>query len=147
MSIIFYIGVGASLLSINIINNIISGTVITLSNISSLLSSSSKYAYYYNNQITELDLSFKLSILSKWLEDHKPSCENNPMSYDQQIYWGIKNVCEDIDVILGIVEEKINVHNTKWLSYYRTLDLEDEVRKLKKYSSVLDERIKLIVLL
>ena len=147
MSIIFYVGVGASLLGINVINSIISGTMITLSNISSLLSSSSKYANNYNNQISELDISFKLQTISKWLNDHKTDCENTPATYAQQIYWGIENVCEEIDIILEIVEEKIKVHNTKLLSYYRKLDLEDEIKKLKKYNNILDERIKLIVLL
>lgn len=147
MSVIFYAGVGASLLGINVINSIISGTMVTLSNVSSLLISSSKYSYYYNDQISELDISFKLLTLSKWLEDHQNDCENTPVSYAQQIYWGIRNICEEIDIILGIVEEKINIHNTKWLSYYRTLNLEDEIKKLKKYNNILDERIKLIVLL
>lgn len=147
MSIIFYVGVGATLLGINVINSIISGTVVTLSNISSLLSSSSKYANNYNNQISELDIAFKLQTVSKWLEDHKIDCENTSSTYSQQIYWGIKNVCEEIDIILEIVEEKIKVHNTKLLSYHRKLDLEDEIKKLKKYNNVLDERIKLIVLL
>ena len=92
----------------------------------------------YLEQINEMDLTFKLETLFKWLKDNKQNCENTPSKYTEQIYWGIKDICESIEMIMHVIECKIEVHNTKWLSYYRTIDLKDEILKLKRYNKVLD---------
>jgi len=137
------------LLSINMLNGIIIGTSNTLQTIYYLLPQNSSTLNKYKIQIESLDIDFKLQIITQWInKDHNKYTNDSPETKTfNKIKDGIGESCIKISNILDEINKEIAYHNTKYFSYYRSLDLNDLINRLTHQCKIMNERIALINLI
>jgi len=91
----------------------------------------------YKNELEYLDIDFKLKYIKKWL-DKNNSDETNI------IYDGILEVVSKLNDQIENINDKIIKHNNKWFNNWRSINLDNEIEYIKKYTNILNERLKLI---
>lgn len=132
----------ASLITSDISSKIVSITINSLSNTLTLMSQSNEDITIknYHEELESLDIIFKLKLIDIWLKDKEVINDTSL----QLIYNGIKETTHQINEIVKKIEEQIHYHYTKWFHTWRTLDLNYEMKQIKKHTHILNKRIKLI---
>jgi len=128
-------------LAVNTLSGIVQGTTTTLNVIYNLLSSTKSYNNY-EKELKDLDIELKLTIFFNWL--------NNPKNLDNKsdnfvlLYNNINNICMEIQNTLDKIKQEISYHNTKYFSYWRTLNINDMIESIKKNLDLIYNRILLL---
>ena len=128
-------------LAVNTLSGIVQGTTTTLNVIYNLLSSTKSYNNY-EKELKDLDIELKLTIFLNWL--------NNPKNLDNRsdnfvlLYNNINNICMEIQNTLDKIKQEISYHNTKYFSYWRTLNINDMIESIKKNLDLIYNRILLL---
>ena len=128
-------------LAVNTLSGIVQGTTTTLNVIYNLLSSTKSYNNY-EKELKDLDIELKLTIFFNWL--------NNPKNLDNKsdnfvlLYNNINNICMEIQNTLDKIKQEISYHNTKYFSYWRTLNISDMIESIKKNLDLIYNRILLL---
>ena len=124
--------------------SILSFSLSSLNNIYKLLASNSNTIINtYKSDISIMDIDLKLKLIDNWLM----KIDINLVKKDPNMnlmYSKINETCINISAIIKIINEKIIYHNTKWFNYWRNLDLEDDIKSLKKEIEILNSRLVLI---
>lgn len=94
-----------------------------------------------NEFLIKSDLLVKLEIIDLLLIDIKNK-DLKPVQI--RCLNKISDLVENIKNLLNNTKIKINIHSEKYFSYYRGLDLNEELNKLKDYTLLLDTRIDLL---
>lgn len=86
--------------------------------------------------LEELDLYAKISVINAILEDVKYDSKsvNKALSY-------LHHTLEQLDSLLGSINEEINYHKSKWFSSYRTINIDSLIHKLISLNKILDARL------
>lgn len=135
----------ATLISTDLTSKALGLTINTLSSTLSYLSHPNNdiTIQNYKNELERQDIEFKLKLIDHWLkmitEDQLK--ENNNLNL---IYKAILDSCHQIDHWINQINEKIKYHQTKWFYTWRTLDLENDIKAIKKNTKILNERLRLI---
>jgi len=135
----------AGLLTINMLNGIILGTTSTLNTIIYMLPSKNSDLNQYKARIEKLDIEFKLDIIKNWLS--KEQTDTNKENMFNKLKDGIGDMCIKISDTLDDINKKISYHNTRWLSGWRKLYLDDIMKTLEEQCNILNERLNLIKLI
>jgi hypothetical protein len=125
------------LLTINMLNGIITGTTNTLKTIYNLLPSTDPNLIKYKHQIELMDIEFKLKIIQNWLINNENSVNTDFNNYKNEV----GDLCIKISNSLDEINNKISYHNTKWFCSWRSLDLNSEIDILKNNTTILNNRI------
>jgi hypothetical protein len=96
----------------------------------------------YTTQLDLLDIDLKLNLAKNWLEKIKSTEIMSPLT--DIMYKNIVESSDNISQIIQTITEKINLHNNKWFYSWRTLDLSDDIKQLKKHATILGDRLRLI---
>jgi hypothetical protein len=97
----------------------------------------------YHDDLDLLDIPFKLQLITNWLKQNnmeKIKSNNNL----EILYNGINESCNIISNTITSINNRIEEHKSKWFHNWRTLYLEDLMDTLKKNTSILNERLKLV---
>lgn len=164
--------IGGTLLTMisgNLINSLVSGTIDILYSSAAFVKHGSEANQTIKDiryQIEELDLKIKLelvqSILSKYYCNNLPNDtltndtnhDNiNPVNInpdDKSIYTkiiesGLIDIIYKIKSLLEWVDFEINKHQLKWFSNYRSISLDDKIKDLRHYTKILDGRINILL--
>ena len=122
----------------DLLGRVIGASIDGLKNIYSFVSSSSDYnVQRYKDELEIMDIELKLNLINNWLQTNKDT--SNKLIYD-----GVLDTCTKITNLIEIIEDKIKTQNIKWFYTWRTLDLDNEIKQLYKYSKILKERIPLL---
>lgn len=108
-----------------------------------------------NNIIIELDLDFKLELIQSFLDDItnilNPIDEtvthvqtNITRSLTVSLNY-LNKIITEIYTLINTVKDKIEYHKTKYFNYYRTLDITQDLNKLKQEHDILMSRFDLII--
>ena len=130
-----------SLLLVNTLSGIIQGTTTTLNMIYSILPSST-YNNNYEKELKNLDIELKLKVILNWLDNMK-NTENKSANFIL-IFDGINNTCIEMSNTLDEIKQEISYHNTKYFSYWRTLNISDKIESIKNNLRTIDNRILLL---
>ena len=95
-----------------------------------------------NKFLVKSDLLVKLEIMDLLLIDIKNK-DLKPVQI--KCLNKISDLIENIKNLLNNIKIKINMHSEKYFSYYRVLDLNEELNKLNDYTLLLDSRIDLLL--
>jgi len=97
----------------------------------------------YKDELEILDIELKLKLVEIWLKDIDLEKIKINLSMEL-IYIGISDACHQISKCIEQINLKINYHNSKWFQSWRNIYLDEEVNTLKKYTKILNDRIKLL---
>lgn len=113
---------------------------------STMLSIMKNNVYYpqLNNVLEETDLYAKMNVIQKLLENFPKELEQNDI---------IKTTLSNLhDIIISInnelqkIDNEINYHESyRYLSKWRTPHYKYNLKKLKKYKNILDERFNTLI--
>ena len=95
----------------------------------------------YQNELELLDIDIKLKIIEKWLTHTELD------STVDIIYQGISDSCRSIHYYVNEINRKIKEFQLLWFRSWRTINLDMEMKQLKKYNTILNHRIPLLLLL
>ena len=109
----------------------------------------------FNNIIKELDLDFKLELIQSFLDDITnvlgPIDEsvthiqtNITKSLTVSLNY-LNKIITEIHTLINTIKDKIEYHKTKYFNYYRTLDITQDLTKLKQDHDILMSRFDLII--
>jgi hypothetical protein len=90
--------------------------------------------------IEENDLEFKIIVIKNILTSlyDEISGEKNHFILD-----GLRDIITKIEQNITSANKKITYHKSLWFNGWRNINLDIEIMNLKKYSGILNERIKL----
>jgi lysophospholipase L1-like esterase len=94
-------------------------------------------------KIKKLDLPYKVSIIGNVLTEYKTD-EIQSIAIKQSII-GVQEILEMINNELITLKDIIDTHNSKYFSNWRYLDCYVNVKLLKKYNKILDNRYKMLI--
>jgi hypothetical protein len=139
-------GIGFSLLTTNLFSRTIDLTLDGLGNIYQYMKNNENMLIReYYDDLESFDIQFKLQFVNDWLNNNKDKVKTNPNI--EMLYNGISSNCNKISNTIETINLKIGEHKLKWFHSWRTLCLDEEIESLRKTSNILNERIKLIVLI
>lgn len=124
--------------------------VISLS-INGLTSSLSLMAYHNSNQIIMnymeelelMDIEIKMKVIDRWLKSINYNDIKTNSSLDI-VYKGLADTCHQISNLICIINNMITYHNSLWFSRWRSINLENEIKRMKILTKILSDRILLI---
>jgi hypothetical protein len=122
------------LLRKNIINIIISSSIYKLGFILNYFSKKNNNNIY-KSDLEKLDIELKLNIIKNWIHN-----KNHYKLYSESLL----NLCIKIDNNINEINNKIKYHNTKLFNNWRSLNLDYEIKEIKKLVFILDHRLILI---
>jgi hypothetical protein len=139
----FIIGSGiATLIGTNVLNNVVSGTIGVLYTSATFIKNGteiSKIIIHIRQQIEVLDIPLKLELVNSLMNtDH----ENK---INIIIENGLNELTLKIKTLLGVIDNEIIYHQTKWFSGYRSIYIDEKIYELENLMKVLDGRIKLLM--
>jgi len=116
-----------------------------------LTSSLTLMAYHNSNQTVKtymeelelMDIEIKLKIIDRWLKNINYS-DIPPNSSIDIIYKGLADICHQISNLICTINNKITRHNNLWFSRWRSIDLENEMKRMGRLTKILSDRILLI---
>jgi hypothetical protein len=122
---------------------IISNTISSMTSSIALMSynNTNNTLINYMEELEILDIELKLRIIDKWL---KNITTINPNSSLDILYRSLTEICNMIANYINIIYKKINYHKSLWFNNWRNIDLDKEMKQLKKLTKILSERIVLI---
>jgi hypothetical protein len=117
--------------------------------ISSLTSSIALMSYNKNNntllnyleELEILDIELKLRVVDRWLKNITTITPNSSLDI---LYKSMTDICNMIANYINIIYKKINYHKSLWFNNWRNIDLDREMKQLKKVTKIFSERIILI---
>ncbi len=134
----------ATVLSSELLTNVIHHSVNGLKTIYSFITTNeSTITKSYHDDLDILDISFKLQLITNWLKQNnidKIKSNNNL----EILYNGINENCNIISKTIENINNRIEEHKNKWFHTWRSLYLNDLMDTLKKQTTILNERLKLI---
>lgn len=136
-----------TLLSTEVVGKIVSVSLTGLSNIYTYMGSSSENVIInkYKNELEIMDIELKLKLVIQWLDKiNIEEVKSNPSL--ELIYNGISNSCHKISECIEKMNEQIKCHQSRWFHAWRTLYLDNELDLLKRNTTILNERLRLIQL-
>jgi hypothetical protein len=116
-----------------------------------LTSSLTMMAYHNSNQTIKtymeelelMDIEIKLKVIDKWLKSINYS-DIKPNSSLDIVYKGLADTCHQMSNLICIINSKITYHNNLWFSRWRSINLENEMKKMGRLTKILSDRILLI---
>ncbi len=130
----------------------------TSSQIYDIISKVSTYQNLNTNDILEeLDLEGDLRIVDSLMNDMEKSkskikkekdemCDSyiivGPENTSDVALYNIYSISIKIKNLLEIIHKKMEEHRNKYFSYYRKMDIYEELKQLKKYKKILSTRLK-----
>ena len=128
----------------HLLGNVINVSLSGLSNIYSLLTTNSNTIITkYKKDLETMDIDLKLKLIDNWLI----KIDINLIKKDPNMnlmYSKITDSCNSISTLIQLINQKIIYHNTKWFSYWRSLDLENDIKSLKEEIAILNNRLILV---
>jgi hypothetical protein len=116
-----------------------------------LTSSLSLMAYHNSNQTIKnymeelelMDIEIKLKVIDRWLKsiNHKDIKPNSSLDI---VYKGLADTCHQMSNLICIINNMITYHNSLWFSRWRSINLENEIKKMGRLTKILSDRILLI---
>ena len=146
---VIYSTLGAyTILNSDFLTRIIGITLNSLTNsitilAASTLSNSNTKLKEYMDELELLDIEIKLKIVDNWLKGFNIDTIEAESSIDV-IYRGVSDSCHNIYYLMNDVNKKMVNYNNMWFKSWRTIDLDFEINKLKRYTKILQGRINLI---
>jgi hypothetical protein len=95
----------------------------------------------YYNELEELDIQLKLSLVNNWIK--KVDLQEKDSNFEL-IYKSISESCQQIGVSVDLINAKIENHFSKWFHNWRSFDLDEEIKLIKKQTNILNNRLNLI---
>jgi hypothetical protein len=141
-----YTSVGiVTLISKDVVSRAIGLTVDGLTHTLTYMASPSAHATVktFKDDLEELDIELKLKLVEHWLKDIDVD-KITPGSSMEIVYKGIAESCHNLSEIVNQINKKIEYHHTKYFNSWRTLYLDDEMKKLQKQTKILNERLRLV---
>lgn len=135
----------ATLITGDIASKTVSATINVLSNTLTYMTTNSgdDSIKKYKQELETIDIKFKLDIIQEWLATTQETEDEKT----NKLYESIIILCKDLTDELERIEKKINTYKSLWLRNWRTLDLNDEIFKIKQKCLILNERLILITFL
>jgi hypothetical protein len=98
-----------------------------------------EYIDKINSNLRKLDLEMKIAIANDFLmKEHKNTSE-------LIVENGLNSLILNIQQTLEHIHVQLESHSNKWFANYRTLDLSKDLSKLDEYSTILDQRLDLLI--
>ena len=94
----------------------------------------------YKEELELMDIELKLKLVENWLKNINISMIKTGSNMDY-ICRTISESCHHISYMIYSINEKIQYHNTLWFRNWRSISLDIEINKLKKYVSILNDRL------
>jgi hypothetical protein len=126
-------------------------TQVISTSLNGIASSLKLMAYYNSNQTIKtymeelelMDIEIKLKVIDRWLKsiDHNDIEPNSSLDI---VYKGLAETCHQLSNLIYIINHKITYHNNLWFSRWRSINIEDEIKKIGRLSKILSDRIILI---
>ena len=128
--------------------SIVSSTIDSLNYIYHYLSTNSNNMVIkkYLHDIEYLDIQLKLELVNNWLTIGDTNQHVKTKSH-HLIFDKIQDNTGKINKIITGIENKINIYNNSWFSYFYSLYLANEIQELEKQVKILDGRLIFIQLI
>ena len=98
---------------------------------------------YKKAYINSLSDEIKLKIIDRWLKNINYS-DIKPNSSLDILYKGLADTCHQMSNLICIINTKIKYHNNLWFSTWRSINLDNEMKKMGRLTRILSDRIVLI---
>jgi hypothetical protein len=95
----------------------------------------------YQDELEELDIQLKLALINNWIK--KMDLQEKDSNFEL-IYKSISESCQQISSSVYSINSKIENHFSKWFHNWRTFDLDEEIKLIKKQTNILNNRLNLI---
>jgi len=97
----------------------------------------------YMEELELMDIEIKLRVIDKWLKsiDHNDIEPNSSLDI---VYKGLADTCHQMSNLICIINHMITYHNSLWFSRWRSINIENEIKKIGRLSKILSDRIVLI---
>ena len=145
MSLNLIIGAGvASIFGTSIITQTVNATINTTYGLLSYLTygtTTNETIKHIKRRIEILDIAVKLKLAEKIINIpiDKKTLVQSTLETD------INDIIQNINILLKGINTKIEEHFQKWLSSYRSLQVNDDLEELETKCTLLDRRLKLII--
>jgi hypothetical protein len=135
-----------TLSSTDLLSKILTTTISSLSTILLYMSDASDNTTIknYYNELEELDIQLKLNLINNWIKKSELKKKETDL---QIIYDAISNSCDQINRYIYEITKKIEYHYSKWFHSWRSINLDNEIKIIRKQTKILDNRINLINLI
>lgn len=97
----------------------------------------------YMEELELMDIEIKLKIIDRWLKSINYS-DIKPNSSFDILYKGLADTCHQMSNLICLINNKITYHNNLWFSRWRSINLENEMKKMGRLTKILSDRILLI---
>ena len=97
----------------------------------------------YMEELELMDIEIKLKIIDRWLKNINYS-DIKPNSSLDILYKGLADTCHQMSNLICIINTKIKYHNNLWFSTWRSINLDNEMKKMGRLTRILSDRIVLI---
>lgn len=136
-----------TLSGLSITSNITEKVIInTIQNSFSLVK---RFVSFQHEQIKEVlsehDLISKLEIIQALMSDIEEDKKSIQKQSIQKSLTNLHFVVEEIHRLMENIDNKIKYHQTKYFSTWRSLNYEDEIKKLKRYIQLMDTRYQMFL--
>ena len=129
--------------STEFLGKLINGTLTGLSTTFLYMSISSENTSIkkYHDELEEMDIKLKLTLINNWIK--KLDLQEKDSNFEL-IYKSISESCDQISSSVYSINSKIENHFSRWFHTWRYLDLEEEIKLIKKQTNILNNRLNLI---
>lgn len=152
-------GTFITMLSGNILNSLVSGTLDMLYSSAAFIrygSESNKTIQKIRIQIEEMDIKIKLELVQTLLYDNghnnghdneEPTIQSPQSPIMKIIETGLIDIVYKIKSLLEYIDFEIDKHKLKWFAGYRSIAIDDKLAELQHYVNILNGRINMLIVL
>ena len=95
----------------------------------------------YYEELEELDIQLKLLLINNWIKNIR--FEEKDENFEL-IFKAINSSCDQLNNSVFQINSKIENHYSRWFHNWRNLDLDPEIKIIKKQTNILNQRLNLI---
>ena len=99
--------------------------------------------YEIKQKIELLDINNKISVINLIIEENIEKYSDKKSI--NLVFNSIKQILEELNEELSSLKNKIEDHKQLYFSYFRKLNLQNEIKSIENHNNILDKRFELLI--